>query len=186
VNEEALRYRRSPSDLLVPVMLMALRKWNSYGYELMAKTAGFWAEAINPGTLYRTLRQMENNGDVESTWDTTKTGPARRMYSITKAGESVPRLMDGIARTILTQHGRFLTPLPSPVCSGRLASCDSGDRRHAFPKDIIQAAWFSIRLLLVSSVNKDGRTHLINTRPTVDSVLPGSMDLPTGPKRRPF
>jgi hypothetical protein len=30
------------------------------------------------------------------------------------------------------------------------------------------------------------RTHLINTRPTVDSVLPGSMDLPTGPKGRLF
>jgi poly-beta-hydroxybutyrate-responsive repressor len=77
-----------PSNLLVPVMLMALRQWNSYGYELMAKTAGFWAEAINPGTMYRTLRQMENNGDIESTWDTTKNGPARRMYSITEAGEA--------------------------------------------------------------------------------------------------
>jgi len=77
-----------PSNVLVPVMLMALRQWNSYGYELMAKTANFWEEAINPGTLYRTLRQMENNGDIESTWDTTKAGPARRMYSITEAGEA--------------------------------------------------------------------------------------------------
>jgi PadR family transcriptional regulator, regulatory protein PadR len=83
-----------PTNLLVPVMLMALRQWNSYGYELMAKTAGFWgeaifwAEAINPGTMYRTLRQMENNGDIESIWDTTKNGPARRMYSITEAGEA--------------------------------------------------------------------------------------------------
>jgi PadR family transcriptional regulator, regulatory protein PadR len=77
-----------PSNLLVPVTLMALRQWNSYGYELMTKTAGFWAEAIRPGTMYRTLRQMENNGDIESTWDTTNAGPARRMYSITEAGEA--------------------------------------------------------------------------------------------------
>ena len=77
-----------PSNMLVPVMLMALRQWNSYGYELMAKTANFWAEAINPGTLYRTLRQMENNGDIESTWETNTGGPARRMYSITEAGEA--------------------------------------------------------------------------------------------------
>ena len=77
-----------PCNMLVPVMLMALRQWNSYGYELMAKTANFWEEAINPGTVYRTLRQMENNGDIESTLDTTKNGPARRMYSITEAGEA--------------------------------------------------------------------------------------------------
>lgn len=54
----------------------------------MTKTVGFWAEAISPGTMYRTLRQMENNGDIESTWDTTNAGPARRMYSITEAGEA--------------------------------------------------------------------------------------------------
>jgi PadR family transcriptional regulator PadR len=76
-----------PQNLLVPVLLMALRQWNSYGYELMEKTATFWEGAINPGTLYRTLRQMEKNGDIEGTWDTTKPGPARRMYCITQAGE---------------------------------------------------------------------------------------------------
>ena len=73
---------------MVPVMLMALRKWNSYGYELMEKTTAFWQEAINPGTVYRTLRQMEKNGDVESVWYTNASGPARRMYSITDAGEA--------------------------------------------------------------------------------------------------
>jgi PadR family transcriptional regulator len=77
-----------PKNLLVPVILMELQQWDSYGYELMEKTARFWQEAINPGTLYRTLRQMEKNGDVKSTWTTAKTGPARRMYSITEAGEA--------------------------------------------------------------------------------------------------
>ena len=77
-----------PTNLLVPVMLMALRQWNSYGYELMEKTTAFWQEAINPGTVYRTLRQMEKNGDVESVWYTNASGPARRMYSITDAGEA--------------------------------------------------------------------------------------------------
>jgi PadR family transcriptional regulator, regulatory protein PadR len=77
-----------PTNLLVPVILMALRQWNSYGYELMTKTAGFWEEAIKPATMYRTLRHMESNGDIQSNWETTKTGPARRMYSITDAGEA--------------------------------------------------------------------------------------------------
>jgi PadR family transcriptional regulator PadR len=77
-----------PRNWLVPVILLSLREWNSYGYELMDRTAAFGFEAMNPGTLYRTLRQMEKEGVVESKWETSKGGPARRMYSITDAGEA--------------------------------------------------------------------------------------------------
>jgi poly-beta-hydroxybutyrate-responsive repressor len=77
-----------PRNWLVPVILLTLREWNSYGYELMERTAAFGFEAMNPGTLYRTLRQMEKEGVVESKWETSKGGPARRMYSITDAGEA--------------------------------------------------------------------------------------------------
>jgi PadR family transcriptional regulator, regulatory protein PadR len=77
-----------PTNLLMPLILVSLQQWNSYGYELMHKTSAFWQEAVNPGTLYRTLSRMEENGDIESTWDTNKTGPARKMYSITDVGEA--------------------------------------------------------------------------------------------------
>jgi PadR family transcriptional regulator PadR len=45
-------------------------------------------EAMNPGTLYRTLRKMEKDGLCESKWETASGGPARRTYSITDAGEA--------------------------------------------------------------------------------------------------
>jgi PadR family transcriptional regulator, regulatory protein PadR len=77
-----------PRNWLVPVILLTLREWNSYGYELMERTAAFGFEAMNPGTLYRTLRQMEKDGVVESKWETSRGGPARRMYTITDAGEA--------------------------------------------------------------------------------------------------
>jgi PadR family transcriptional regulator PadR len=77
-----------PRNWLVPVILLTLREWNSYGYELMEQTAAFGFEAMNPGTLYRTLRQMEKNGVVKSKWETSKGGPARRVYYITDAGEA--------------------------------------------------------------------------------------------------
>ncbi len=77
-----------PRNWLVPVILLTLRELNSYGYELMERTAAFGFEAMNPGTLYRTLRQMEKEGVVESEWETSKGGPARRMYTITDAGEA--------------------------------------------------------------------------------------------------
>ena len=73
---------------LVPVLLLMLREWSSYGYELMEKMSTFGLAATNPGTFYRTLRQMEKDGMVSSSWDTSEGGPARRVYSITEAGEA--------------------------------------------------------------------------------------------------
>ncbi len=73
---------------LVPILLLMLRQWNSYGYELMEKMTTFGLAAMNPGTFYRTLRQMEKDGMVSSNWDTSEGGPARRIYSITAAGEA--------------------------------------------------------------------------------------------------
>ncbi len=73
---------------LVPVVLLMLREWSSYGYELMEKMTAFGLAAMNPGTFYRTLRQMEKDGMVSSSWDTSTGGPARRIYSITDAGEA--------------------------------------------------------------------------------------------------
>lgn len=77
-----------PRNWLEPVILVSLREWNSYGYELMERAAAFGFEAMNPGTMYRTLRHMEKNGIVKSKWETPKGGPARRVYSITDAGEA--------------------------------------------------------------------------------------------------
>jgi len=76
---------------LVPILLLMLRQWSSYGYELMEKMTKFGLVAMNPGTLYRTLRQMEKDGMVSSRWDTSTGGPARRIYSITDAGEAYLR-----------------------------------------------------------------------------------------------
>ena len=78
-----------PRNWLVPVTLLTLRDCTSYGYKLMEQTAKFGFEATNPGTYYRTLRCMEKDGLCESKWDTSsRGGPARRVYSITDAGEA--------------------------------------------------------------------------------------------------
>ena len=77
-----------PRNWAQPVILVLLREWNSYGYEMMERMAEFGFEAMNPGTLYRTLRHMEKNGAVKSAWDTSKGGPPRRVYSITDVGEA--------------------------------------------------------------------------------------------------
>ena len=78
-----------PRNWLVPVILLTLREWNSYGYKLMEQAAAFGFGAMNLGTLYRTLRHMEKDGLFRSKWETSNGGgPARRMYSITDAGNA--------------------------------------------------------------------------------------------------
>jgi poly-beta-hydroxybutyrate-responsive repressor len=78
-----------PRNWLAPVILLSLRECTSYGYKLIEQAAVFGFGAINPGTLYRTLRQTEQDGFCEPSWDTTNGGgPARRVYSITGAGEA--------------------------------------------------------------------------------------------------
>ena len=75
-----------PRNWLVPVSLVTLREQSSYGYELMERLTQFGFEKINPGTLYRALRQMEKEGLCKSEWETVHGGPARRMYSLTETG----------------------------------------------------------------------------------------------------
>ena len=78
-----------PRNWLVPVTLLTLRDCASYGYKLMEQTAKFGFGAMNPGTFYRTLRHMEKDGLCKSEWDTSSgPGPARRVYTITDAGEA--------------------------------------------------------------------------------------------------
>lgn len=76
-----------PRNWVVPVMLVLLKEWSSYGYELMDRSVELGLETVNPGTVYRTLRKMEKDGLCESKWDTVSSvGPARRVYSITNPG----------------------------------------------------------------------------------------------------
>src|SRR5437660_1136146 len=77
-----------PKNWLEPAILVTLQEWNSYGYKLMEQLTVLGFEAMNPGTMYRTLRHMEENGVVKSKWETTGDGPARRVYCITQAGEA--------------------------------------------------------------------------------------------------
>jgi poly-beta-hydroxybutyrate-responsive repressor len=78
---------RLHGDLLTTTLLAFLRNWNAYGYQLAQQLAEAGLPAFDSGTVYRTLRQLEKTGLVSSFWDTSESGPARRMYSLTRAGE---------------------------------------------------------------------------------------------------
>jgi PadR family transcriptional regulator PadR len=77
-----------PRNWVTPVALVILREESSYGYELMERLGEFGFTEITAGTLYRTLRRMEQEGLCKSEWETPQRAPARRMYSSTEDGES--------------------------------------------------------------------------------------------------
>lgn len=85
--DEALTGPGHPTgDMLNAQLLAMLKDWSAYGYELAQKLEQAGFGNYNKGTVYRALRQMESLGLVSSNWDTSSTGPARRMYSMTQAG----------------------------------------------------------------------------------------------------
>ena len=117
-----------PRNWLVPVILLTLREWNSYGYELMERTAAFGFEAMNPGTLYRTLRQMEKDGLCESKWETSSGGPARRMYSITDTGEAYLNFWaEALEQYQQVTEDFFRTYRGLPTANGRTKTTSSGE-----------------------------------------------------------
>ncbi|MGC1421917.1 MAG: helix-turn-helix transcriptional regulator [Terracidiphilus sp.] len=73
-----------------PVVLLLLKKKvRSCGYDLCAdlQEHALTDAEIDKAALYRTLRQLEKNGNVKSAWETGGGGPARRVYKLTKDGE---------------------------------------------------------------------------------------------------
>ncbi|HEV8573087.1 MAG TPA: helix-turn-helix transcriptional regulator [Dehalococcoidia bacterium] len=80
---------RLHGDLLSSSLLAFLRRWNAYGYQLVQELSKAGLASFDSTTVYRTLRQLERAGLVSSFWDTSASGPARRMYALTKAGEAV-------------------------------------------------------------------------------------------------
>jgi len=75
-----------PRDILAPFVMLAVSLQRSHGYVIEDYLRALGLFGITMSTLYRTLRQMEKDGYLESTWEPGPTGPARRVYTITDAG----------------------------------------------------------------------------------------------------
>ena len=79
-----------PKNFLQPCLLLLVLEQPGYGYDLVArlKPLGINDDAAS---VYRALRLLEHDGAVTSAWRTSETGPARRVYRLTDAGEAILR-----------------------------------------------------------------------------------------------
>jgi poly-beta-hydroxybutyrate-responsive repressor len=101
-----------PRMWLQPFLLLALQQWQSHGYALIRRMSMFGFEALDRGSVYRTLRQLEKDGLVSSDWDTSKDGPARRLYSLTDAGGAYLTAWAGALRGYQTMLDQFFSVYP--------------------------------------------------------------------------
>jgi len=90
-----------------PVVLYVLEhNGPAYGYELGGnlQNHALTDAEIDRGALYRTLQRLETMGHVTSDWDTSGSGPARHIYSITESGKRHLRewavVLDNLARSM--------------------------------------------------------------------------------------
>jgi PadR family transcriptional regulator, regulatory protein PadR len=88
-----------------PFVLMALASGAAHGYAVIGllTEVGMSEAALDVGQVYRTLRDLEQAGQITSTW-ATGTGPARRDYTITELGS---RAVDEWA-AVMKERGRLI------------------------------------------------------------------------------
>jgi len=88
--------------LVEPALLAFLSHENLHGYGLLEKLAALGLSSINPSMIYRILRDYEEIGLVQSSWDEEGTqGPPRRVYSLTEEGHlALERAAQSLRETV--------------------------------------------------------------------------------------
>jgi PadR family transcriptional regulator PadR len=91
---------------LEPFTLLQLTAGPAHGYSLLGQLNGLGvsAEDVDVGQVYRTLRELEMAGLVQSRWQTPEVGAARRQYELTADGLAV---LDGWAE-VMRERGRLI------------------------------------------------------------------------------
>jgi PadR family transcriptional regulator, regulatory protein PadR len=72
-----------------PTLLLAvLAEAPRHGYAIAREIERRSAESLKmgEGALYPALRTLEADGWIESRWETSESGPARKVYAITETG----------------------------------------------------------------------------------------------------
>ena len=120
--------QRLPKNFITPWVLLVLKQWSLHGYLILQQLERMGFSGIDHATLYRELRRLEGQGLVASQWETGESGPARRVYSITDAGEQMllgwSEVVSGYQRMIngffdlYAQVFGFAPPATAPEATG--------------------------------------------------------------------
>ena len=68
-------------------VLSLLREEELYGFDLVRRLSDVDGMVTSEGTIYPLLSRMRRAGWVTTTWRESESGPPRRYYAITRAGQ---------------------------------------------------------------------------------------------------
>ncbi len=112
-----------PRPLIVAHLLLLLAEQPRHGYELAESLRMSEFEGITTSTVYRELSKLEEDGLVQSFWQSSQArGPARHMYELTEAGRADLAGCADDVRRLMSHLDEFLdrfasvdgTPPPAP------------------------------------------------------------------------
>lgn len=102
-----------------PFVMVLLAGGAAHGYAIVGELAqlGITNGSVDVGQVYRTLRVLEEAGQIRSSW-TTGSGPARRDYELTAAGYTAldewAAVMKERARLVAEFDARYLEWVAAP------------------------------------------------------------------------
>ncbi len=99
-----------PPRFLRAFLLLFLSMGEAHGYELIEKLKdmGVKYETYEVGYVYKTLRNMERDGILESRWNVKEKGAAKRIYRITEKGKQNLASWAAVLENIRDSIGNFL------------------------------------------------------------------------------
>lgn len=107
-----------------PFVLVLLAGGGAHGYAITAQLEemGITAGPVDIGQVYRTLRDLDETGQVTSSWSAEPVGPQRRDYELTEEGyaalDAWAAVMKERARLIGEFNARYLEAVASPRTAG--------------------------------------------------------------------
>lgn len=100
------------------LILRVLYEQPTYGYDIIQKieTLSYGRHKIKSGTMYTTLRRMEQETLIKSSWKKNTQGPDQRQYTVTQQGKQYlkhyleiiierKKMIDGMATFYDTHFG---------------------------------------------------------------------------------
>jgi poly-beta-hydroxybutyrate-responsive repressor len=109
--------------------LLLLRESPAHGYDLLVQISDLGLHGVDPGGLYRALRAMERDGHLESWWEQSDAGPARRTYRLTEDGVDWLHAWAGALRESHRYLSEYLGRYER-VAEGGLADGAAGAHEH--------------------------------------------------------
>lgn len=97
-----------PRNYVRSCVLLLTAESESHGYDLLDRLSSLGVVGADAGGLYRILRSMEQEGLLESRWETSEAGPARRTYSLTEEGTDWLHAWSGAHRETIRTLDRFI------------------------------------------------------------------------------